>query len=335
MNGSEVTRYANLALSTLQLKGDYSVAVGLKNHVLIVEGATDETFIGQIRHPDARCYTISKLIRATSAFATKPAPPVNNKELIVEILKRLVRSPEFFGFPKGSEKWPLFGMVDRDYDEPGRFAEIRHLFFTDTHDLETMMLSTDGTLLTRLTNCPIDPANVKKALYLACQLAHYRVAIYGEGTLDVKLMNEPDGSIAFERFTDGLLIDPKRLLAMIGERQPNGPSREKLNKVLRAVLQKMKKYVDKDGVWKKPFETFEADRRDEFWQITNGHDILSAVRFVCPDAGSRFSDAGSFSRNRDFEFALQAVYDFDCFRSTDLFRHLSDNGLVVTARRVM
>jgi len=331
MDNLEVQKYVNYILNTLQLKGEYNTSTGLKNNVLIVEGITDEVFIGKIIHPDARCYAISKMIQARNAFSsTQTVTKVNCKELIIEILKRLVQSPEFFGFPKGSEKWPLFGMVDRDYDEPSQFIRIQKLFFTDTHDLETIMLSTDSDLLTRIEECNIDHESVKKALFLAYQLAQYRIAIFDEGTLDPVLINESDGTVNYQSFSNEITIHLGSLLSFINERQSSRVSAAKLNRVYHSIITKMKKYVDKEGQWKKSFSSFSIDRQDEFWMITNGHDILSAIRFICPSINAHFQNTGMYRQNRSFEFALSASYDYQCFQTTELFRKLNINDLIVT-----
>ena len=130
-------------------------------------------------------------------------------------------------------------------------------------------------------------------------------------------------------FSADILIDLSRLLAVINERQSTAISGAKLNKVTRSIVTKMRKYVDGEGKWKKSFENFEIDQRDEFWMITNGHDILSAIRFICPLVNSQFQNVGAYRQNRSFELALSDNYDFRCFQSTELFNKLKINNLIV------
>lgn len=88
----------------------------------------------------------------------------------------------------------------------------------------------------------------------------------------------------------------------------------------------MKKYIDAHGVWKKTIDSFDADAIPDFWSITNGHDILSAVRYVNPKAMICFQSQG-FSQNRSFEIALCKAYDLACFTSTHLYQSLFNASL--------
>ena len=221
-------------------------------------------------------------------------------------------------------------MVDKDFDEPSQYIRYQRLVFTDTHDLETVMLSTDTDLQTRIDGCAIDRENIKKALFLAYQLAQYRMVIFNEGTLDPKWINEADGTVDYQLFSTDIFIDLERLLSLINGRQTPGVSAAKLSKINRSIVTKMRKYVDGEGRWKKSFDNFEIDQRDEFWMITNGHDILSAIRFICHLVNVQFQNTGMFRRNMSFELALSDKYDFRCFQITDLSEKLLANSLIVS-----
>ena len=103
----------------------------------------------------------------------------------------------------------------------------------------------------------------------------------------------------------------------------------KLKRICANVKKDMKRKLDADGRWKKSFETFSIDAHDDFWQITNGHDILSAVRYVVPTVAISFPNIGGYSQNRAYEFALSAEYDYHCFADTELYNKLFSNGLIV------
>lgn len=331
MDKTEVIKYKDNLLNNLRFLGEYDAAAGLRKKVLLVEGATDQKFIGHIKSNDTRCLSVADFMRARSAFSTSrsPAPPqYNSKVVITTILKHIAFFPECFDFPKGAEKWPLYGLVDNDFDDSNDYARVTKLFFTDTHDLETLMMATDSGLLMRLEQCNITADEMKAALYIANQMAAFRQAIKDNGNLNPGLINAQDGTIDFESFTVGDKVDFGKLLEYISNKSEKPLSREKLKRTRDAITKDLKKQLNKEGFWKKTLESFSVNSDSDFWMDVNGHDVLSAICYKNPSVREVFINQGGYSQNRDFEFALSEAYDYDCLKETKLYMKLQAAGLL-------
>lgn len=327
MNNSEILRLTNNLINQLQMRGEYSVAAGMAKKVLIVEGKTDHVFIDRIKRSDVRCFHVQEFVTAMSAFSTKPTSIINSKDVIVSILQRLAKSPEFFSFPKGSEKWPLFGMVDNDFDDASEFQRLVKLFFTDTHDIETLILSTDKDVVTRIDSCSVTREDLKIALFLAYQLSCIRQALYKEGTFLQHDINEKDGTVNFQAFVEDTKIDLSAFLSYINSKIADPLSAEKLRKVKSKITTSLKKNMTPDGLWKNEYVSFNEDAIRDFWLTVNGHDILSALRYVNNDFSTAFSQS-MYSQNRSFELSLCANYDTSQFCQTQLYDKLFSSELI-------
>ena len=331
MDKSVVVKYKDNLLNNLRLRGEYDAAAGLSKKILLVEGATDQKFIEHIKGNDTRCISVTEFMMARSAFSTSrfhDPEPYNSKVVIITILKHIAYFPEYYDFPKGAEKWPLYGLVDNDYDESNDYAQIIKLFFTDTHDLETLMISTDNDLFTRLEHCNITEDEVKAALYIANQMAAFRQAIRNNGNLSPGLINESDGTIAFEEFTDGNRVVLAKLLQHINSKTEKPLSREKLKKTRELIIKDLKKKLDKEGCWKKSIESFIVTSESDFWMEVNGHDILSAICYINPSVREVFNNQGGHRQNRDFEINLSDKYNYECLKKTKLYTKLQTAGLL-------
>ena len=331
MNKNESIECKNKLLSTLKLFGEYDEANGLRKKVLLVEGATDKKFIERVKGSDTRCIAVADFMKTEAAFSTSQSTSpmqFNSKEIILMILKDISFYPECFNFPKGAEKWPLYGLVDNDFDKSADYSRTTKLFFTDTHDLETMMMATDSELFSKLKMCSINNDEVKEALYIASQMAALRKAIKKNRTFKVSTISESDGTIAFDAFTDGNKINLNKFLEYINDKLEIYLTQDKLRKVRADILKDLKKQLDKDGVWKKSIESFSVTFDSDFWMDVNGHDIFSAICYINPKIKEVFSNRKNRKLNRDFEFALISAYDYNCLKITKLNVKLQEAGIL-------
>ena len=341
MNLTEIKRIKNNLMNKLMFVGDYDQTAGLRRNVILVEGKTDKKFIEKIKNKDARCYSVNDFMRSQNRFynsksqetESQDAKQDNNKVIITEIISHIAQYPEFFDFPKGAEKWPLYGFVDKDDDDLKQYLRYEKLFLTDTHDLETLMISTDDQLFTRINNCCIKEDEIKSALFIADQLATYRQAIKREGKLNQKNVQSEDGTIPFHNFTKGDYINLAMLIEHINNNSADEPlSRAKLKRIHNNIIndRELKKSLNKDGSWKKSIDTFEINQHSELWLNTNGHDILSAICYKSSAAKNTFSNRNGYRFNRSFEIALSDAYDYACLKKTSLYPKLKIANLLDT-----
>ena len=330
-----IESYKGYLMSWLRMNKDYDDALGLSRKTVLVEGFTDEKFYKRVLREDTRCVNAKNIVeRDQKGFRTGSGSgkvSINCKDLIVRLMEALALYSENLGFPKNAKVWPLFGIVDRDDEEDAEYAMINKLFITDTRDLETLILSTDMKVLTRLEKCHLSEEEIREALYVAEQLGAYKKAIKQEGSLSSWKINAENGTVDYSKFTKDKTVDLQMLLDFINRNNEQGEKPKKaakLKDIKAAIVKGMKKQLDKDGNWKKTLQEFSPEESKTIWLIVNGHDVLSAVCYIKPEVDTAFSSEQKHKLNREFELAIIGEYDYECLKTTELYRSLSDADLV-------
>ena len=168
-----------------------------------------------------------------------------------------------------------------------------------------------------------------RALYVAAQLSFFRQAIHKAKIFDQIRVTDAEGIIQYASFTSDDRINLYKLLDYANDNLEQPLSKSKMKKSKDQLSFELKKSIDKDGCWKKSFESFPASIDDDFWRKVNGHDILSAIRYINPSVHERFSNRQRYKLNRDFELALSKSYDYRCFIQTDLYSSLIKAELII------
>lgn len=296
----------------------------------IVEGITDEQFLARVKKSNVISFSIGNLLRTRATMLNS----TSRKGIILYLFQRLSNNPEFFGFPIGCGQWHIFGLVDRDYDDETLNFRLPHLFVTDTHDIETLILSTDKNILSRINGLHISEDAICSSLYLAGQLAYYRQALYKLSSknqeIDIRSITSSNGTINYSAFVENDNIVPQRLIKLLFENQGSRLSNEKLNRLTRSLLSDslLKKHLDRNGEWKHQKDSFVPEQIEDFWMLVRGHDILSAICFYDTAASNFFKDSGDFSINREFEKTLIDEYDISKLSSTDLYKKMKAEELL-------
>ena len=331
MKKDELKQCADLLLVTLAMKGEYYQAAGLlEKKVLLVEGVTDQRFLNRVKTENTDILCVSDFMRAAGAFAvTAPKlPTVYCREVIVSLIKYVSVMPEYVQFPVKAKDWPLYGLVDNDFESSVPYAAYKKLFFTETHDLETFMLSTDPGLIRRLPGCEISKEEESRAYYLADQLAAFRLGMMVDKDFTQRNVLQADGTVDYGRFLNGDRIDLQLFVKYLNGNRKKPYFSKKLRAATKKLKEAMRKFLDEDGCWRIMFLEFCGFGRAEFWKRANGHDIASALCYVNKDAATRFRTRGS-GFNRSLEVALNKGYDYACGADTVLFRNLYKAGLIV------
>lgn len=325
--------------------------------ILLVEGATDRSFFAKfIKDKEIAILPVDRL-------TDMPSQPIvgniqytekskcNNKNLILDIMWELR-----FSVPESIKGKSVYGVIDKDLGNRNDFCKKagETLFVTDTYDLETLILSTDENAILSMGSLSILREEYNKALFLAYQLCEFR-RIFSELACNSKnkiITCEQVGYLSenantFREFDDilddnnELRINLKKLIQYINtridednknriasgkpksvcERISVNHQKELLNKCSSNTL------CDNNGNWNKiTYEQFCLSRPDDLWLITNGHDIMSALRW----SGSQVRNylRSAYPRNRVLESKLIAAYDTKKFYNTSIAKEMQLKGLL-------
>ena len=328
----DIKRLVNLLVAEAVLKLDCQMYLSNKRKLLIVEGTTDQAFIGKLINELVDCIVAAKVFQNNSQFRTQSSGNISCKNAIVKIIVGISNFPSpFVAYPADLDKWNLFGLVDSDCEELSTCKPLPRLFITDTHDLETLLLSTDGELLTRIEECEISLADVKKAYHIAYQLAYLReeLAIY-RGDLDLRLISCGSGQVDLCAFVNDGVINLNALVKYIVLKSSNKLPPSKVTKICNSIVSSKtgRKKIDLNGNWKQLFDQFDHTKIPDFWNLVNGHDILQLLQFINEEICSAFQDNGRYTLNRGFEMSLIAAYDYSQFKKTILHQKMLTAGLL-------
>ena len=327
MDFKSVQNAVNMLAGSLHMRMDYNNFNTGDKKLLIVEGQTDESFIKNQVRDDVVCLVANKAFNFRGGLG--PQATVNHKNAIIQVVYGLSVYPAIIKCPKGSENWKVYGMIDMDFDDPGDNKKTTHLFITDTHDLETLMLSTDDTLLQRIEGCVISQDDSNKALFLAYQLGKLRTFLFDY--ISVKPISAGSKEVDYSKFIqDGYRLSLSALFSYINQEGEEKLSSAKEKRLIARLLKdkEVKKYTDSSGCWKADLEKFDILATPDFWEVVNGHDILALLRYVNADAALKFRKKPSYTLNRDFEMSLIKAYDMANFKKTRICSDMISEQIV-------
>ena len=305
MDIKKVERTVNMLAGSLHMRMDFNnLNTGAKK-LLIVEGQTDEQFIHKHLCGDVICMVANKAFGTTNGFSQEQR--LNCKQAIMEVVYGLSVYPTIITCPKGSENWKVFGMIDMDFDEVGNYTKTAKLFITDTHDLETLMLSTEPDLLQKIKGCVICAEDAKKALFMAYQLGRMRQWLKLTDEISTKSLSAGNDEIEYSNFIiEEYRISFKSLISYLNKKAEKTISAVKEKKLFEQLSKNksVKKYLTKEGIWYSGIDSFDVAKTDDLWDVVNGHDILSLLRYVNEDAAIKFKSSSDHAVNIAFEMAL-------------------------------
>ena len=318
MDIKSVERAVNMLAGTLHMRMDFNSFNTGKQKLLIVEGQTDEKFIKGHLRDDVVCMVANKAFGTGNGFA--PKPTINNKRAIIEVVYGLSVLPAIIKCPKGSEKWSVYGMIDMDFDDEGSHSNTSKLFVTDTHDLETLMILTDGGLFQRIKKCAISTDDTQKALFMAYQMGKIRQLISDE--ISIEPISSGKREVVYSSFfSEDYKVSIGAVISYINQNTEEPLSAAKEKKLVSRLLKdkSIKKCLSQEGFWKDNLESFDIQKTDDFWNVVNGHDILSLLRHINDDARRIFKKSSMYSLNREFEMALIEAYNPSNFKKTKIY----------------
>ena len=330
--GTEIEHLTGLLAANVRFKLDYRMYTSNKRKLLIVEGATDYEFIKHIQNDCVDCIVAAKVFNSNNQFRTWPGESINCKNAIVKIITGISHYPSpFIKYADDVDKWDLYGMVDSDCEEIGSSRPTPRLFVTDTHDLETLLLSTDEDIFLRLEECEIQHEDITNAFFIAYQLATIRCELK-QYSKDIDLQTISCGSrdVDFSSFIEDYKICVPELIKYMSDNSRERISNSKIKTIVKSICacKSLKKKIDAEGIWKQSVQEFSASMPSDFWMTVNGHDILQLLLLFSEDAAQAYGNNNGYSLNRSFEMSLIAAYDYSNFRKTMLSKEMSDQGLI-------
>lgn len=323
---NEINDKAKLLSANLEFRANYHDFLHPDNpkKVLLVEGQTDERFIKDELCDDVICMAANMAFYDRSSFGQKKDSKPNWKNAIVNVVYGLSVIPKLIDCSNEFADWTVYGMIDLDFDDEGGTSRTHRLFITDTHDLETLMISTDDELLEKIDGCTITAMDAKKAIFMAYQLGRIREVI------DKPALTAPlyagKGEVEYSLFiTNDYRVSIKDLIVYLNQKVSIKKTEKSMNK---AQMEKfidqlcknkaLKKHLTKDACWKSDITGFDIASTEDLWEVVNGHDILALIRYVNKEASIKFSNRNPELLNRQFEMELIKAYDHNNFRKTKI-----------------
>jgi Protein of unknown function (DUF4435) len=196
----------------------------------------------------------------------------------------------------------VVAIVDKDFDElNGQLPKLPNLFFTDTHDLETMLLQSPA--LEKLMN---EFATTEKLQLWGAKL---RDLLLESGSsigylLWVSLQNNLNldfKGIDFGKFVDGLIVDEMKLIQEVKNKsQQPGLNNKDLQQKMKAQKQES----------------------HDLWQVCRGHDLMDILSIALRKTlGTNQPNQVTLQiLERSLRLAYEAVY----FQTTQLYAALKD-----------
>lgn len=334
-NPNEIKRLANLLASNAKFKLDYTAVLNKTRKILLVEGSTDRSFINKIKTDIVDCMVADQVFNNNAVFSTTASKTVNCKNAIATLIFGLTRIPStFIIYPENIDQWDIYGMVDLDCDELNSGIQIPRLFVTDTHDLETLLISTDDDVFYRIDNCEVSEQDIKKSFFVAYQLAKSRELLgnyHDNQEFNLGAISSGSHKLDFSLFVQDDKISLFDLCKYITENSNNKKSSTKLKKLTTNIVndKSFKKKYNVDGIWKQELSRFDYKTIPDFWISVNGHDILQLIRYYNKEVDAVFDGNDSTKLNRKFETALIEKYDYSKISATQLYANMKAESLVI------
>ena len=211
-----------------------------------------------------------------------------------------------------------FGVVDKDFTDSGDVKYYGlNVFLYDTHDLETLLLSTDNELFGKLrfvaNHGQISQKEIDRAKYVAYQIGIIKSALPDNNSKYNSecgtYINEED-KVYLNSYFSGLKT---KTIAF---------DQLKRASIIRSNFERCPK-TDIFLFNKNMADTLSCS---DFWDVVNGHDICSILKFFNEKISSFYYAPGEL--NRKMENDMIDNYKILEFQNTDIFKSMKRKGLL-------
>jgi len=272
-----------------------------KKKILIVEGGNDSKVL--------------KPFFKENVLILNPNMVSNNKGVVIEVIELLSKKKEENSF--GGKK--VIGIIDADFNRiNGKLRnDIQNLFYTDTHDIDSMIFSTNALeKIIRLLYYKPENVNIenlrKKCFEIASEFGIYLLSFYDNNIHNLKEKFKP-----IEQFFDkDLMFFHKKVIKLLDELM--GKSKSDLTRIKLSLMQRKNLNLD-------------------HYQMANGHDLVRVFIMLTLWRSMNLTKKGmidnytddlidSFVKRekliKEFENILRISYEFDFFRNSNLYKQI-------------
>ena len=322
MRVQEIEHKVALLYNSIRFRTDYPSLKNGTKKLLIVEGFTDEQFIKDKLSSDVVCLIANK------AFGSNQN---NYKEAILHTVLGLTQFSSVISLPDRTLNMKVYGLVDLDDENAGDYVNKPNLFVMDTHDLETLIMSTDKDIFARMEGGMVSEDEVQKSLFLAFQLNTLRKILREECkwyNLEA-ISSDKNRNLRYDQFVENETVSIRKIIRYLSENSSESLSREKEKQLVEKISKSksIKKLVDSEGKWKITWKDYCAVNSNDIWKNVQGHDVLSIIRYYNSEVAQKFF-SNTHSLNREFELALIRNYDYSNFTKTILYERLRSEGII-------
>lgn len=318
-NIDELQKEADLLFGAISMRMNYwSYNKSIRRtKILLVEGATDKKFVDQYIKPEV----LSQI--GTCTFGSDCEPRGRNvKKTIVQIVIGTAKFKALLRIPPCMQDVEITGLIDRDFDSETVYSQNKNLFVTDTHDLETLILSTDASVLKRLDDCSLSDVDIQRSVFRAYQMGVV-IPVLHEYKIDTRSISGGDSRADYNSFFDEhdrvLLL--QLLECLVGDKKT---ARKFLLSAAKHKVIKSK--FDKKHCWNGNLAVFYKNVPKDLWEKINGHDVLALIMFLNDAAALKFNSKSRLGRK--FEMAIIEKYKKDNFKSTAVCRKMQERGVL-------
>ena len=285
--------------------------------VLLVEGGTDEFFVNKLEIQNFKCIAISDVRTAEEELMKSYYNYCKEKQSDNKrVARRDVLNTVNVLNDKHKNIAGFYGLIDKDFTTD---KSDKIILVTPTHDLETLLLSTDEEIFDE---------NIKEAFEISRHVAYLigKVEKYlqDHGYIYRKLQdNDYRDIIPIQkrqlRLDDVMylkdLTDFARLLDVLIDENNDDKLR-----IIREVSQNISN-IEIDGY---------SD--NDIYNIANGHDIANIMKLLCKEDIDKFikSHNAEVHKKRDVEYAIIAKYNLSNFKNSPLYKDMTKIRLTPT-----
>lgn len=277
-----------------------------KVNYILVEGKNDYDFFKNEKfdkfNNNNYYIPIECLTNFINGNDSEEEPKPMAKQLIVKILKAKLLCKSFYDSP-------LFAIVDRDFDDeyPNLSVTTQDILSNDTHDLETLMISTDNDVFKKLPIDNLSLSSFTKALYMAYQIGCVKQVISNSHFyLDYNTTHD------FNCYFGNAELDIQKYINFLGSNSNKASSN--INQIIKQLRKEGK--INCNNKFVTTLEEFTSNPPKDIWFIINGHDFTDALQFVL---------------NRKIKKPTEMLINFynaESFKKSKLFEKMKINNLI-------